>query len=109
MSEFGRGFDDFDTGILGMFAEQVPLLLEDLDGALTMGRLEQVRAQAHKLKGTMFAMSATRAAWLADELQRMAERSDLTRGDSVFEQLLHEFMTLEEQIKQELSRRHPDR
>jgi HPt (histidine-containing phosphotransfer) domain-containing protein len=105
--EASLGFGEHDTDVLSLFKEHVPMQLDRLDGALATGHIEEVRAQAHKLKGTMFCLSAQRAARLAEQLQRLAERADLVQGKRVFGELLKECAALEGSVDRELARRHP--
>jgi HPt (histidine-containing phosphotransfer) domain-containing protein len=100
-----RGFEGCSDGLLRLFLEQVPAQLELLDGAMAGGDVDDVRAHAHKLKGSMLTLEATELGELAQSLQHDAERGDLSHSDATLASLTSGFFALEKRVKSWLSRR----
>jgi CheY-like chemotaxis protein len=98
-------FEDCATALLQLFLEKVPSQLEQLDGALALGEIDEVRAQAHKLKGSLLTVSARQLAELAQGLQHAAEQGDLSQCDAPLAALMARFFVLEKRVKAELSDR----
>jgi signal transduction histidine kinase/CheY-like chemotaxis protein len=104
-NDVGYSLDECSSELLQLMLGRVPEQLELLDGALALGEVADVRAHAHKLKGSLLAVTANALARLAEELQQMAENGDLSGADEVQARLLARYWELERSVKEELSRR----
>ncbi|MFT3925872.1 MAG: ATP-binding protein [Myxococcales bacterium] len=93
------------TALLQMFLDKVPMQLELLDAALAGQDVQEVRAQAHKLKGSLLAVTANGLAELAHKLQIDGEHGDLSKSETTHGQLLEGFYRFEKLVKQELYQR----
>ncbi|HEY6880999.1 MAG TPA: response regulator, partial [Polyangiales bacterium] len=98
-------FSDCSTPLLLLFLEQVPMQLEQLDGAIAVRELDEARAYAHKLKGSLLTVGADELANVAQTAQFAAERSELESLDAQIAKLIDGFWKLERGVKKELATR----
>lgn len=80
---------DFVAELVDTFAQEAPLLLADMRGALAAGAAERFRRAAHSIKSNSSTFGATRLAAMARELELGGLPADLCGVD----ELGHEFQT----------------
>lgn len=73
--------------LIQLFLKNIPGQLQTLRTAVTDGNAEQVRAHAHKLKGSCLAIEAPFMAEAAEKLQHLAEAGDLAEADALTTEL----------------------
>jgi HPt (histidine-containing phosphotransfer) domain-containing protein len=71
------GDDDLLREIIGIFLEDFPRMLEDLERALGAGDADAVRRAAHTLKGSVAVLGATALAAVAKDAEDHARAGDL--------------------------------
>lgn len=88
--------------LIRLFLEHVPVQIDELAEAIEAGDTTQVRAHAHKLKGSCLAIMAEPMAKAAEALQFDAEAGDLSRAPRLIDELAERFMTVSGLLHQEL-------
>jgi PAS domain S-box-containing protein len=76
--------------LMNAFLEEGPLTLQNIRTAVQQGNGPALRMAAHKLKGSIRYFGPSRAAELAQELERLAQAGDLADAPQMFAQLEHE-------------------
>jgi HPt (histidine-containing phosphotransfer) domain-containing protein len=96
---------DCSSALLQLFLEQVPAQLEQLDGAVALGELDEAERCAHKLKGSLLTVGADELATLSQAAQFALAQSDVTQAESLVADLVRGVMQLEKSVKSELLQR----
>lgn len=86
-----------------LFLKHVPLQLGELRDAQVRGVAPEVRAHAHKLKGSCLAIDAPRMAKVAESLQREADCGDLSGAERLVSELEERFEVVRDALERELS------
>jgi CheY-like chemotaxis protein len=87
-----------------LFIEKTPSQLEALGRAIERGPTAEVRALAHKLKGSCLAIEAPLMAKAAERLQKVAESGELEAAPGLFAELKAHHARVGELLRQELMR-----
>jgi CheY-like chemotaxis protein/HPt (histidine-containing phosphotransfer) domain-containing protein len=90
--------------ILGLFLQQTPQLLREMQEACASGRDDLLRRTAHTLKGSCSNLGAERMAARCRDLENIAKESDFTAAQLVLDQLDHEFAVVRRIFESELQR-----
>ena len=69
--------DDFIGELVQTFLEEAPLMLDEIQTAVSAGEVEGFRRAAHSLKSNANTFGATSLAELAKELENMARENNL--------------------------------
>ncbi len=85
------GHEEMLTQFLGMFIRNVSGFMEALQSAIGRGDLEQIRVQAHTIKGAAGNISAGKIRKTAAEIEADAREGRLDRTGILFPQLAEEF------------------
>jgi signal transduction histidine kinase/DNA-binding response OmpR family regulator len=88
--------------LVKLFLSRAPEQLETLKQALASGRAPDVRAHAHKLKGSCLALGAGLMAQVAERMQKLAERDELGEVKSLIGELETQHRRVEALLRQEL-------
>jgi signal transduction histidine kinase/CheY-like chemotaxis protein/HPt (histidine-containing phosphotransfer) domain-containing protein len=99
------GLADCSPALLQLFLEQVPVQLEQLDGAIALGEFEDARAYAHKLKGSLLTVGAESLANLAQAVQHAVEQGVTAETETQLSQLIAGVVELEKTVRRELGMR----
>ncbi len=65
------------------FIAESASLMEEISAAITAGDAEKLRRSAHSLKGAASAVNGTRVSLLAQKLETMGGKKDLTQADKI--------------------------
>ncbi|WP_437735531.1 ATP-binding protein [Sorangium sp. So ce1335] len=88
--------------LIELVLRNVPGQLEHLDASVGKAEAAEVKASAHKLKGSMLSIGASRVAELAEKMQLAAGRGELPKtGD--LEQIRQEFDAVSVALREELA------
>jgi CheY-like chemotaxis protein len=85
-----------------LFLKHVPLQLAELRDAQVRGVAPEVRAHAHKLKGSCLAIDAPRMAGAAEALQHQADAGDLSRASALVSELEEAYRVVQSLLEAEL-------
>ncbi|MGD8859616.1 MAG: response regulator [Myxococcales bacterium] len=88
--------------VIELVLRHVPAQLDALQGAVDSGAAGEVRAHAHKLKGSCASIGARRMTHLAETLQRAGERDELEGAERRMAALRESFAAVREQLQREL-------
>jgi signal transduction histidine kinase/CheY-like chemotaxis protein len=103
--------EDLDPGasrsekLIRLFLERMPGQLEALGRAIEAGDAAQIRAHAHKIKGSALALVAQRMSETATEMQHQAEAGNLSPLPLELRRLLSQYAVVADMLKLELARR----
>ncbi len=89
---------------LGVFLENVPRTLDDLQSAISHANAEQLEFVAHGLKGAASNLCAEPTRYVAQQLEHLGRQGKLQGADSIFEELQRHIDRLQEfvaSVKQE--------
>lgn len=89
--------------LMELFLKHVPGQLDELRDAQIRAVAPEVRAHAHKLKGSCLAIDAPRMAKLAETLQREADVGDLSHASDLVAELHARFEVVRGALSRELS------
>ncbi|MFZ5895075.1 MAG: ATP-binding protein [Myxococcota bacterium] len=104
-----RSERDLDPGakrshkLIRLFLERMPEQLSSLRSAFEAADAGQVRALAHRIKGSALALAAERMSESAEALQRAAESGALSAGEAPLKQLERQYQTVAALLEQELA------
>lgn len=84
------------------FLADMPIQLERLDDLIQAEDFEQLRAQAHKVKGAASNMAATQMHALTVEFEQAAKESLIERMVAIYPMLQQAFSLLKQHLQQEL-------
>jgi HPt (histidine-containing phosphotransfer) domain-containing protein len=87
--------------LLELFLKRTPPLLEALALAIESANADDVRAHAHKLKGSCMAVGARRMALIAEQIQHAAERADSNAAASPLPLLIEQWSEVSELLQKE--------
>jgi CheY-like chemotaxis protein len=87
--------------LLELFLIRTPPLLEALALAIESANADDVRAHAHKLKGSCMAVGARRMALIAEQIQHAAERADSNAAASPLPLLIEQWSEVSELLQKE--------
>jgi signal transduction histidine kinase/CheY-like chemotaxis protein len=93
--------------LIGLFLDRLPAQLDLLRAALESQSTAEVRALAHKIKGSCLALAAERMSKTAERIQHHAEQNELPVAMARFSDLEREFASVTQLLRQELSQRRP--
>jgi signal transduction histidine kinase/DNA-binding response OmpR family regulator len=88
--------------LIELFLKNVPEQLSSLEAACTAGVATDVRASAHKTKGSCLALGATQMAACAERLQRLAETGSLEGAFERLSELKAQHTKVAAQLRREL-------
>jgi signal transduction histidine kinase/CheY-like chemotaxis protein len=91
--------------LIEMCLKQMPQQLAAVEAALSPVALRELRAAAHKLKGSALAIAADGLAELAEALQRKAEQASIEDAALLVTRLHSQYNLVEEALKRELRQR----
>jgi CheY-like chemotaxis protein len=91
--------------LIRLFLERMPGQLEALGRAIEAGDAAQIRAHAHKIKGSALAVVAQRMSETATEMQHQAEAGNLSPSPLELRRLLAQYAVVADMLKLELARR----
>lgn len=86
--------------LTGMYGDQRPALLNQLQEAIDAGDSEMVHRKAHRLKGTFGSLAAERAAAIAGRIVDCARNSDLAGARKELDHLAAEARKVEVELRQ---------
>jgi CheY-like chemotaxis protein len=89
--------------LIRLFIDRVPDQLDVLEQAVDAGEAVDVRAHAHKLKGSCLAIAAAPMADIAEKLQHAAEEGALAEAQNMVAQLRAHHATVKALLEKELS------
>ncbi len=89
--------------LIGLFLKNLPSQLASIDEALKNGDTKELRAQAHKAKGSCLALGATVMAQSTERLQKLAETGSIAGAVELAELVREQFQQVERELKQELA------
>lgn len=101
--------DDLDGEIqrseklIRLFLDRVPVQLSALGEAIEAQDVKEVRAHAHKLKGSSLALGATTMSTTAETLQKNAEKGELAGAEEYFMILQDSHERVEKRLAEELA------
>jgi CheY-like chemotaxis protein/HPt (histidine-containing phosphotransfer) domain-containing protein len=88
--------------VIELVLRHVPNQLDALHHAIDSGEAPDVRAHAHKLKGSCASIGARRMARLSEQLQHAGERGELQGAQERMAALRESFAAVREQLQREL-------
>lgn len=89
--------------LVELFLKHVPVQLAELRDAQVRGVAPEVRAHAHKLKGSCLAIDAPQMAQVAESLQHQADAGDLSRADALVSELEARFSVVKSLLAEQLT------
>lgn len=89
--------------LMELFLKNVPGQLKTLSKAYEDGAADQVRAHAHKLKGSCLALDAAPMAEAAEAIQKFSEKGDLSFVSGLIEELETRYSRVSKLLEQELA------
>jgi signal transduction histidine kinase/CheY-like chemotaxis protein len=89
--------------LIRLFVEKIPDQIDLLEQAVKAGAAADVRAHAHKLKGSCLAVAAAPMADVAGELQHAAEVGELGAASDMVSRLRGHHVKVEALLKEELA------
>jgi signal transduction histidine kinase/CheY-like chemotaxis protein len=110
-SEARGSSEDLDPGasrserLIRLFLDRMPAQLAALERAVEAGDAAQIRAHAHKIKGSALALVAQRMSETAAEMQHQAEQGNLSPLPRELRRLLQQYAVVADLLTQELARR----
>ncbi|WP_437624761.1 response regulator [Sorangium sp. So ce1151] len=87
--------------LIELVLKNVPSQLDGLEAAIRDALVAEVKASAHKLKGSMLSIGASRVAELAEKMQHAAGQGELPRTDDLA-RLRQEFDSVSIALREEL-------
>jgi HPt (histidine-containing phosphotransfer) domain-containing protein len=105
MPETTDALAEASEALLQLFLEHVPVQLEQLDGAVALGELDEVRRLAHKIKGSLLTVGADELANLAQSIQHAIERDHVADAEVQLETLVQGVVELDQRVRAELAAR----
>ena len=87
--------------ILGLFVETMPIHINNLKTAIEEKNLENIRREAHTLKGAAGNISAEKLANTAKLLETTGKESDISSAELLFPVMKEEYKELETLIIQQ--------
>ncbi len=97
--EASEGDDDFIKMMLDSFLINTPTYLQDLNQLLTKKDYIELRACAHKFKGTVVIIGVESLKVLLETFEKASDSHD----DNVLSDLLEKIKSISEQVVQEIS------
>lgn len=94
LSEFADGDSAFIADVVDLFMETAPVLLQQIEDAVSSLDAETLEAAAHSLKGALSSIQAPRASEAANVLETMASERNLNDSSTAFRELLREMDVL---------------
>ncbi|WP_437591592.1 response regulator [Sorangium sp. So ce1000] len=88
--------------LIELVLKNVPVQLDGLEGVIRDAAAAEIKASAHKLKGSMLSIGASRVAALAEKMQHAAGRGDVPHPDDLA-RLRAEFDSVSIALKEELA------
>lgn len=85
--------------LIGIFLEDCPRRLHELEQAVKEGNAIGVRQSAHSLKGMVACFAARPAQGLADEMEGLGKAGDLSKTSDLLPTLLLEFARVMHHLK----------
>jgi HPt (histidine-containing phosphotransfer) domain-containing protein len=89
--------------LIELFLRSMPQQLDELGTALASGTASDVRALAHKAKGSCLAVGATAMVEAAERLQRVAEAGELASASAPYDVLRALARDTERELRRELA------
>lgn len=96
-----QGNESLFNKLKDLFVEKTPEEVATLKGAMEKRAMEEVRAQAHKLKGYFANISAKQLTLLAEEMQIKAEAGEEEACQALTKEIEEGVVLFEEQLKKE--------
>jgi len=96
------GADDLLSQVIGLFLEEVPVLLDQLQDALRGKNTETVRSIAHSLKSSSANLGAVGLAAKLKELEEKGRNQDLTNAAEKFLLIQNEFQNVSNILRTEM-------
>jgi HPt (histidine-containing phosphotransfer) domain-containing protein len=100
-----------DSDLLGelieMFETEGPLMMNQIERAISDGRPELLQKASHKLKGSLLQFSATGAADTAQSLELMGKSGSITDAGATADKLQREVATLMNSLRRMQRQRGP--
>jgi CheY-like chemotaxis protein/HPt (histidine-containing phosphotransfer) domain-containing protein len=87
--------------LVELFLDRTPPLIEELRRAIERADTGELRARAHKLKGSCLAVGAERMALLAAQLQHAGEHGDARAAERGLAPLLEQWSSVRERLERE--------
>jgi signal transduction histidine kinase/DNA-binding response OmpR family regulator len=87
--------------VIELFMQHVPGQIDSIASAANARVASELRAHAHKTKGSCLAIGARQAAQYAEQLQRIAESGNLDEADEVVAKLRSEFNRVSTELTRE--------
>ncbi|WP_437782497.1 ATP-binding protein [Sorangium sp. So ce1097] len=88
--------------LIELALKNVPAQLDHLEASIGNAQAAEVKASAHKLKGSMLSIGAARVAELAEKMQLAAGQGELPRADDLA-RIRQEFDSVSVALKEELA------
>ncbi|MGC4068126.1 MAG: response regulator [Polyangiaceae bacterium] len=88
--------------LIELFLRSMPQQLDELGAALASGVAADVRARAHKAKGSCLAIGAAAMVQTAECLQRLAETGELSSATTLYDELRTLASATERELRREL-------
>jgi len=85
--------------VVGLFRRDCPKMLEDIRDAISRCDASNLEREAHKLKGSLGALSAKSAAGAAQKLETIGKRGDLADAAAACRLLEAEMTRLEPELE----------
>jgi HPt (histidine-containing phosphotransfer) domain-containing protein len=87
------------TELIGIFLEDCPRRLQELEQAVRAGDATLVRQAAHSLKGMVACFAPRSAQGLANDMENLGKAGDLSKAQALLPTLLHEFSRVMHHLK----------
>jgi HPt (histidine-containing phosphotransfer) domain-containing protein len=89
-----NGDMDLLRDLVGLFAQEYPGLLSNIEAAIQQGSFTDLQRFSHKLKGSALQFSGRQAVAVAGALEKMGATNSLESADQLFLKLKHEVLYL---------------
>jgi len=90
IQETSDGDTEFERDLLGVFIEDCEDRLQRLNAAIAAGRLDEIKREAHTIKGAAANVGTTRLQEIALRLETLSDAS-IPEGQALSEKLAEEF------------------
>ena len=95
------GDNELLTDVLGVFLEECPRMMQEIEDALNAADAMLVRRSAHSIKGALLNISAGPAAEEAKQLEMLGDEDRLTDGAPVLQRLQTEIGRLQQVLAEQ--------
>jgi HPt (histidine-containing phosphotransfer) domain-containing protein len=103
LRKIGREDKGFLLELIGMFLEQAPYYIAQIQEHTNESRFDKLEVVAHTLKGTSANIGARKLMQICEQIEKVAKRSDASRINSLMEDLNTIYNTTARSMKELMS------